>query len=372
MLASLIRGGMGIRTIGLVSKSNHFKIPKYALASAPLSYKRFNSSSAGNGAPEAVSEITTQLKSFGETAIDAATTMTSDQLGYMHSIGLANGWTPSPACQQLLEYVHVFSGAPWWLTIIGTTLGVRLLLFPAAIKGADASARSQAANKEFDPSQLRAAQTTMEAQRLRAQQKVVYAKHGVKFRHLLFPFLQIIFAWGMFNGLRHMAEYPVDGLSTQGYAWFPDLTVVDPYYGLQAFSAFTFALMFWAMKDALPPIMKKIGIIMPIGGFLFATSLNSAIVLFLCTNSVFSTVQSAMFRSPAMRKALKMYPLPVPKVGEKNKNVMELMSESIEKLQKNSAAKASQQMQVQKAHATQAARGDQRFAIVKKPKVRKD
>ena len=49
------------------------------------------------------------------------------------SLGL-NHWTPVGVVQMFLEHMHVGMHWPWWLTIVGTTVVARILLFPILLK----------------------------------------------------------------------------------------------------------------------------------------------------------------------------------------------------------------------------------------------
>ena len=53
---------------------------------------------------------------------------------------------------------------------------------------------------------------------------------GALWQSLMTPVLQGVFGFGAFRCLRGMTTLPVPGLSTEGWAWFTDLTVSDPYY----------------------------------------------------------------------------------------------------------------------------------------------
>ena len=57
------------------------------------------------------------------------------------------------------------------------------------------------------------------------------------FTILLPTVLQGVLGFGTFRLLRGMAALPVPGLKNGGVAWFPDLTLPDPYYVLPALVA---------------------------------------------------------------------------------------------------------------------------------------
>ncbi|GMF01449.1 unnamed protein product [[Candida] boidinii] len=123
--------------------------------------------------------------------------------------------------QTIFEYVHVFSGLPWWATIVVTTLGVRLALFPLFVKSSDAMARSAAVQPESKKlrKELNIA-TARGDQRLRnvkmLELRELNKKNGIKMTHLFIaPATQITYGIGTFFGIREMCNKPVEGFDTQ-------------------------------------------------------------------------------------------------------------------------------------------------------------
>merc|ERR1719223_1309199 len=57
------------------------------------------------------------------------------QIGDFKSLGLATDFGPTSLLQQLVELVHVYGGLPWWGTIVGSAILVRMLLFPISVYG---------------------------------------------------------------------------------------------------------------------------------------------------------------------------------------------------------------------------------------------
>ncbi|KAG0413991.1 hypothetical protein HPB47_008856 [Ixodes persulcatus] len=54
--------------------------------------------------------------------------------GTLQSMGLG-GWAPSGMVQHCLDLLHSSTGLPWWATIALGTVVVKLLVFPAILKG---------------------------------------------------------------------------------------------------------------------------------------------------------------------------------------------------------------------------------------------
>lgn len=269
---------------------------------------RFNSNST------VPSEIKTELTSFADpvNANPHITDLTSDQLGYLDAIGLAHGYGPTALMERLLEYSHVYSGLPWWSTIVVTTIAVRVLLFPLYMKSSANAAKMSYAKPDLDKlaKDLKESDSTYETTVLTRKRSEIMKKYDIKTLHSLAPLVQLPLAFGFFNALRNMANAPVEGFSLQGYAWFPDLTQVDPYCGLQAIAA---AVVIGMIKlggetgaQVMSPAIKKMFTILPIASILITKDFSAAVVLYFAVNAFLSTVQAFILRNKLFRKLTKM------------------------------------------------------------------
>ncbi len=74
-----------------------------------------------------------------------------------------------------------------------------------------------------------------------AKMMKLYVEHDVNpVRSLLGPLATAPVFMSMFFALKDMAELPVPSLKDGGLAWFPDLTLADPYYILPTLTSLTF------------------------------------------------------------------------------------------------------------------------------------
>lgn len=159
-----------------------------------------------------------------------------EHIGYLRALGLEYGWGPTSTIEWLLEHVHVYTGTPWWGSIVLTAVLIRILVFPLFVMVSDAAARQTAmapilqpmmqkmndALKQGDNNTFRTYQ--MEIRR-------VYKESGLKMsRQFYGPLVQGILGYGTFTLMRAMAKLPVPGFENGGLAWFSDLTIPDPYY----------------------------------------------------------------------------------------------------------------------------------------------
>ena len=164
-------------------------------------------------------------------------------------MGLDYGWGPTSLLQTLLEHVHIYSGTEWGLSIILTSLLVRLALLKIFINASDTSARLAVVAPNIAPikARLKEAKVTKDIDQLRlvtAELKQLYSAAGIQMWRVFVPMIQMPLGFGTFRLLRGMEELPVRGLDRAGFLWFTDLTVSDPYFILPVFTGVAFHWMF--------------------------------------------------------------------------------------------------------------------------------
>lgn len=294
---------------------------RYSVINFTLGRRFKSTSETVNDLSETISEVQTQLPSVDQMAdatakiVDQASHSIgelSNHIGYLNSIGLAQSWHwPSDIIQHALEYVHVYTGLPWWGTICTVTVLVRLLMFPIYLKSSDTIARNSMIKPELDAITKKLMSTTdlAEGQKIALKRRKLLSDNGIKNRWLAAPMLQLPIAIGFFNALRSMANFPVDGFTNQGTAWFNDLTMADPYLGLQIITAsvlMSFSRLggeTGAQQFSGP--MKRFFIILPLVSIPATMKLSSAVVLYFAVNGTFSVLQTLLLRNKWFRKQMK-------------------------------------------------------------------
>lgn len=281
-----------------------------------ISAIRFNSSDARR--PQA-SEIRTELPSVedlgsGSDLVNQASQAVgeaSNHAGYLNSIGLAKTWWwPADVIQHALELVHVYTGLPWWGTICVVTLTVRLLMFPVYVKSSDTIARNSHIKPQMDKLNADLMSTTdlAEGQKVALKRKQLLASHGIKNRWMAAPLLQLPVALGFFGGIRNMANFPVDGFTNQGIAWFTDLSQTDPYLGLQVITA---AVLIGFARlggetgaQQWSPVMKRVFTIIPLISIPATMNVSAAVGLYFAVNGTFAVLQTFTLRNKWVREKL--------------------------------------------------------------------
>ncbi|KAI8928815.1 60Kd inner membrane protein-domain-containing protein [Entophlyctis helioformis] len=213
-------------------------------ASAAASAAAANAAPVADASVAAVSDAAASAvpegTSLGEALISEPVLTAITQWGDLKLLGLANsnpvGWT-----QSLTELIFVYTGLPWWATIVVATIAIRLLLLPLTLKAQRATTKLANLRPITDPIQqemvrLRGQGDKMGSQAAAKKMFDIYAANKVS------PFSAI---WGLaqapvficfFMGIRGMAQHPVPGFETGGFGWVTDLTVSDPTYILPILS----------------------------------------------------------------------------------------------------------------------------------------
>lgn len=189
------------------------------------------------------------MSNFDET-ITGKVLAVDEHIGYLKELGLDYGWGPTAFVQTLLEHIHVYSGSPWWATILLTTIFVRVGLFKIFVEASDTSARMAVLMPLVKPikDRLSAAQAARDVPAVKmaaAEMNSLYQKAGVRVSKNMLPLIQIPLGFGTFRLLRGMSALPVPGLENGGFLWLSDLTVADPYYILPAATGLAF---FYAVR----------------------------------------------------------------------------------------------------------------------------
>lgn len=271
---------------------------------------RFNSSTTTNNT---VHEIKDKLVSFADknNVVESVTNLHSDQIGYLESIGLAQGWGPTSIIERMLEYTHVYTGLPWWGTITVLTIIIRVVLFPLYVKASSNATRMSEIKPQLDKimKQIKSGDVQDQMKGMEKRRKLM-KDHNVSTLASLAPVVQLPLAYGFFQALRKMANHPVEGFTDQGLAWFTNLSDVDPYLGLQAIAAAAVIAVVRiggeTGQHAIAQSMKQVMTIVPIISIFITKNFSAAVVLYFAINSILSLMQSAIFKSNTLRQLLGM------------------------------------------------------------------
>ncbi|XP_045556546.1 mitochondrial inner membrane protein OXA1L [Salmo salar] len=155
----------------------------------------------------------------------------------LSELGLGSA-TPVGLVQNLLEFMHVDMGMPWWGAIVVGTVLARIMVFPVIVKGQREAAKLNNVMPEmtkFTNKMNEAKQSGNKFDFAKAYSDLTafQKKHDVNpLRGFLVPLVQTPVFISFFIALRKMSHLPVPSMQTGGCLWFLDLTAADPFHVL--------------------------------------------------------------------------------------------------------------------------------------------
>lgn len=202
---------------------------------------RFNSTTSSPTPPEITPEASTTDSLSNLTDIHDITTI-PERIGYLKELGLDYGWGPSAFMEYLIEHVHIYSGMPWWASIVAVSVLSRAILFKPVMDASENAARMTNVKHKLDPLRTRMVALTregkqQEAQMTKAEMSQIHKEEGIKWWTSVIPMLQMPLGYGCFRTVRGMTSLPVPGIASESVGWLNDLTVADPTFILPAAAA---------------------------------------------------------------------------------------------------------------------------------------
>ncbi|CAG8501245.1 3821_t:CDS:2, partial [Scutellospora calospora] len=242
------------------------------------------------------------------------------KIGDLKAMGLIHN-TPVGAVEALLEAVNVYTGLPWWSTIVLTTFAMRILFLPLIIKSQRNTSRLitlQPKIEQLMEDFKKAKETGDTNLMMRKHQKIkeFYAENKISpLKNLYLVALQTPVMISFFIAVKKMGEFPVPGFERGGALWFQDLTLPDPYYILPFLMSATFIAMMETSDasrintpnaKAMKWAFRGITIIsIPV-----AMSLSTSVHMYLMSSTVFSVLQTIFTNNKTVRKYLNLPPIP--------------------------------------------------------------
>ncbi|KAJ5602817.1 hypothetical protein N7537_005773 [Penicillium hordei] len=310
---------------------------------------RFNSTSSESTLPEFAFDGT--LKNAVN--IHDITTI-PESIGYLKELGLDFGWGFSSTMQWLIEHTHIWTGMPWWASIVAVGLLTRVAMLKPVIGASENAARMTNAKPKTDPLRQRmvAASTEgnqQEAQIVRAQLKEINAAHGIKTWKSILPMLQIPLGFGCFRVVRAMTSLPVPALAAESAGWIKDLTIADPTYILPMIAAGTLCLSLRRGGESgqMPMMQTEAGKYIiygfPVMSFAFMSFMPSALQFYFVATGLFGLGQTYLINSNVFRTWMSMSIAQKPSNGPKYSAVTQNtqskgLRQLLERLEKEKAA----------------------------------
>ncbi|KAK7909632.1 hypothetical protein WMY93_014316 [Mugilogobius chulae] len=256
--------------------------------------------------------ITEQVPDVAPTALDVLQAASPE--ASLVELGLG-AHTPVGLIQNLLEYMHVDLGLPWWGAIVVGTVVARMLVFPVIVKGQREAAKLNNVMPQITKltnrmNEAKQSGNKFDFAKAYSDLNLFQKKHDVNpLRGFLIPMVQAPIFISFFIALRKMAYLPVPSLQTGGTLWFTDLTMADPFYILPIAVTGTmfFILELGAESGVDNPnlkTMKTVFRIMPLIILPLTINFPTAVFTYWMTSNCFSLGQVALLRHPLVRKKL--------------------------------------------------------------------
>lgn len=257
--------------------------------------------------------ITDQVADAAPTVMDVLQAATTEPS--LAELGLA-GRTPVGLIQNLLEFMHVDLGLPWWGAIVVGTVLARMVVFPVIVKGQREAAKLNNVLPEMTKltnkmNEAKQSGNKFEFAKAYSELNLFQKKHDVNpLRGFLIPMVQAPIFISFFIALRKMAYLPVPSMQTGGMLWFPDLTIADPFYVLPlAVTGTMFFILELGAESGIdnPNLraMKTVFRIMPLIILPMTINFPTAVFTYWLTSNCFSLGQVALLKHPLVREKLR-------------------------------------------------------------------
>lgn len=293
-------------------------------------------------------------------------------LGAMSPVGLV---------QNLLQFLHLDVGLPWWGAIAAGTVCVRVALLPLLLKAQREAARTA----PHLPHIQRLAQRLQDARRGAEPHKAARAyaelaayqrRHNVNpLRGFLVPIVQTPIFVSFFMALQQMAAAPLPGLKGGGAAWISDLSCPDPTYALPLLTSATMWMVLEAGAESgvSSPHAGAVRAVLRVLPLLFlpmTVHFPAAIFVYWLTSNTFSLLQTLLLRIPAIRSALRIpapppIPPPDPTGSAPKEGILQRMRKSLAEARASQSAERREWQR--RNHLTMAAKGPLRQTFAQNP-----
>jgi YidC/Oxa1 family membrane protein insertase len=231
-------------------------------------------------------------------------------------LALAASWWPADFLLRTMQAAHDSLSVPWFATIIGSTVAIRIMIFPLVVKmmrGTSKMAWVQPELKQVNEYCERHNISTAEkAEKI----KKLWKKHDVNpFAAFGMMFLQMPIFMSFFFALKKSPEYFPE-MASEGALWFTDLTAKDPV--LAATCAVSFLLTIELGTDGQNPneqtkTMKNVMRLLGVAMIPAAMQFPAALSLYWNANNTYSLLQTLVLNKvPFVKPALGILPPPPP------------------------------------------------------------
>ena len=225
-----------------------------------------------------------------------------------------------------INAVQQTTGLPYGMSIVATTVMLRMGLFPLMVYTQRAASRMQYVQPELqilkDRYERISAPTRADQMQFSTNMKALFTKYKVNpFQTMIGPIIQIPLFIGMFFGLKKVSNYFPEELKVGGMFWFVDLSVPDPYYVLPLMSSATFLILVEIGKDQMlraggtSVMMLNVFRLMCLISLPLVVNFEASMLVYWVSNNLLTCAQTVTLKAPALRKQFGILDPPKPAAG---------------------------------------------------------
>ncbi|KAF2871226.1 60Kd inner membrane protein-domain-containing protein [Massariosphaeria phaeospora] len=247
------------------------------------------------------------------------------QLGQLKALGLDYGWGTSAFFEWMIEHIYIMGDLGWGGSIIASGLVLRSFMFYFQMQGSHSMAK-MAAMKPLTESYEKETKLAIKSgdvarqQTAKQRQSMVYKEVGVDPFAALKPMaVQVVFGFGAFRCLRGISDLPAPGLTEQGFLWFQNLSVSDPYYILPVITGgVSYALLKLGGETGLQnentqaDARKTLQVVFPVIMMAITFYQPAALQIYFLTTTCLGVCTGYLLRQAWFRRVFRLHALPTP------------------------------------------------------------
>jgi len=233
---------------------------------------------------------------------------------------------PFDAMEFLMEAVHTGTGAEWAVVIAGSTVAVRLLMFPVILSVMKNSSRLQRVQGQVKSLQERMTATAQTdpalSSRYMKEINEIFEKNNCHpFKSIRGILVQMPVFMSFFFAIRRIAEVDPTFAGSGGGAilpWITDLSIADPYHICPIVTAGTMALTIELGADGQQvqqnPMAKNVMRAFSLVVIPFTWNMPAGLFCYWITSNLMSLTQVGVLKIPPVRDFFGLLPPPPPEV----------------------------------------------------------
>jgi YidC/Oxa1 family membrane protein insertase len=246
-----------------------------------------------------------------------------ERIGYLKEVcGIDFGWGTSTMFQWVIEYTHMYTGLGWGATFISVCVLGRILMFRAAVKGQEMSARMKEVQPVLNPlreayKEAVAAKDQKTMNTVQAQMKAVTRESGISMWAIFKPLVyQIPFNFAGYRLSHAMGALPVPALHNEAIFWLNDLTLTDLWILPTVSAGITFVTMRMninatggaAAGSGQAAMQRVFQYVLPVVSWAFLRWQPGVGQVFFLTQAISSALQVTAFSNNTARRMLGLAP----------------------------------------------------------------